>query len=415
MFADSRVWLGDEHAASIDAKRPWDLRCRYTDTILNRIATNSPFISCSLPVGRSKQNAGPWATGLLPEGSHLQALAARAKAPTNYTADLLGCYGRDIAGAYTITAGEPPEPRRWALERYTAGELAADLRNSATEPGFAIRDDSELLLAGLQNKLLVVRTGPNEWARPINGHPSTHIMKLDDPKRPGLTAAEHACLLIAKAVGLTTVNAEMIDVDGLAILVVDRYDRTVNDDGTLRRIHQEDACQALGTNLDAGRGRGKYQTAGGPSYAEIAELVRAHSARSKDELAELLRLAAFTSIIGNADGHGKNISFLIDTERGTITLAPAYDTVPTALWPELRNTQAMSVAGKFSVAASFDDLVTEGASWGLTRAEASDTVEQLAGAVADAVADLGHREDLVNLVAGRATDLLRDSKLNPCS
>lgn len=402
------VWLDDEHAASIDAKRPWDLRCRYTDTIINRLPTNSPFISCSLPVSRGKEIASWWASGLLPEGAHLQALATRAKVPTNYTADLLARYGRDIAGAFTITTGEPPEPRRWALEPYTPDELAADLRNSATEPGFAIRDDSELSLAGLQNKLLVVRTGPNQWARPLNGHPSTHIMKLDDPKRPGLTAAEHSCLMMAKAVGLTTVNAEMIDVDGLPILVVDRFDRTVNADGTVRRIHQEDACQALGINLGAGQGRGKYQTAGGPSYANIAELLRAHSARSKDELAQLLRLAAFTSIIGNADGHGKNISFLIDTDTGTITLAPAYDTVPTALWPELRNTQAMSAAGNYSIASSFDDLVTEGMSWGLTRGEASDTVEQLANAVAHAAADLGDRKDLVDLVAGRATALLHD-------
>ena len=263
------------HAASIDAKRPWDLRCRYTDTIINRVPTNSPFISCSLPVSRGKENASWWASGLLPEGAHLQALATRAKVPTNYTADLLARYGRDIAGAFTITTGEPPEPQRWALEPYTADGLAADLRNSATEPGFATRDDSELSLAGLQNKLLVVRVGPNEWARPLNGHPSTHIMKLDDPKRPGLTAAEHACLLMAKAVGLTTINAEMIDVDGLPILVVDRYDRSISADGSMRHVHQEDACQALGTNLDAGHGRGKYQTAGGPSYADIAELLRA--------------------------------------------------------------------------------------------------------------------------------------------
>ena len=58
------------------------------------------------------------------------------------------------------------------------------------------------------------------------------------------------------------------------------------------------------------------------------------------------------------------------------------------------------------MASSFDDLVTEGASWGLTQREASDTIEQLANAVVDAVADLGRPGDLVDLIAGRATDLL---------
>lgn len=404
------VWLDDEHIASIEAKRPWELRCRYSDQIIDRIQSNSPFISCSLPVARGKQNANWWAQGLLSEGAHLQALATRAKVPTNYTADLLARYGRDIAGAFTITTGAPPEPQRWALETYTDAELAADLRNSATEPGFALREDSELSLAGLQNKLLVVRTGPNQWARPLNGHPSTHIMKLDDPKRPGLTGAEHACLVLAKAVGLSTIDAELIEIDGMPILTVQRYDRSVSDDGSIHRIHQEDACQALGVNLDAGQGRGKYQTAGGPSYAAIAGLLHEHSDRLyKEELTQLLRLAAFTSIIGNADGHGKNVSFLIDTDAGTISLAPAYDTVPTALWLEMRNTQAMSVAGKFSVAASFDDLVVEGTSWGLSRSDASEAVADLAAALRDAAASLDERDDVAELVVGRAFEMIRNS------
>lgn len=397
------VWLGDEHVASIEAKRPWDLRSRYSPSVVDRIPTNSPFLSCSLPVSRSKGDASFWGRGILPEGAHLQALATRAKVPTNYTADLLARYGRDIAGAFTITAGPPPEPTRWAVEEYTDDELATDLRNAATEPGFATRDDSELSLAGVQNKLLVVRTPQGGWARPLHGHPSTHIMKLDDPRRPGLIEAEHSALVLAAAVGLTTITPEFIHVDGLPILVVDRFDRARSDDGTIHRIHQEDACQALGVHLDAGGGRGKYQDAGGPTYAAIAALLRAHSGQPfTQELGQLLRLAAFTSMIGNADGHGKNISFLIDTDDGTISLAPAYDTVPTALWPELRRTQAMTIAGTYSVAASFDDLVIEGASWGLSRARAADIVATFAEEVIAAAASLPIRADVAALATERA-------------
>ena len=92
--------------------------------------------------------------GLLPEGAHLLAVATTARVPTNYYADLLARYGRDIAGAFTISVGEPDE-RRWAVEPDDDEHLAAELRSVAESPGFAIRDDSELSIAGLQNKLLV--------------------------------------------------------------------------------------------------------------------------------------------------------------------------------------------------------------------------------------------------------------------
>jgi drug/metabolite transporter (DMT)-like permease len=56
----------------------------------------------------------------------------------------------------------------------------------------------------------------------------------------------------------------------------------------------------------------------------------------------LLERAVFTVVIGDADAHGKNVSLLHPTP-GRISLAPLYDTVPTALWPSLRPTAAMLV------------------------------------------------------------------------
>lgn len=115
---------------------------------------NRPLLSCSLPVTRQSASATPWVRGLLPEGNHLLALATRAKVPTNYYADLLERYGRDIAGAFSISE-HAPEPRTWAVDPYNDDELVEDLRLVLDAPGFAVRDDSELSIAGLQNKLLV--------------------------------------------------------------------------------------------------------------------------------------------------------------------------------------------------------------------------------------------------------------------
>ena len=49
-------------------------------------------------------------------------------------------------------------------------------------------------------------------------------------------------------------------------------------------------------------------------------------------------------VIGNADGHGKNLAFL-HRSPGVISLAPLYDTVPTVLFPGLTIDAAMSIGG----------------------------------------------------------------------
>jgi HipA-like protein len=108
------VWLQDRRVATLTAKKPWDLRCRYEPDVLTESLANRPLLSCSLPVIRQPGLATPWIRGLLPEGNHLLALATQAKVPTNYYADLLGRYGRDIAGAFSIGT-DHPELRRWAI------------------------------------------------------------------------------------------------------------------------------------------------------------------------------------------------------------------------------------------------------------------------------------------------------------
>lgn len=51
--------------------------------------------------------------------------------------------------------------------------------------------------------------------------------------------------------------------------MVERYDRLPVGDGRVRRIHQEDMCQALGLQPTA-----KYQSDGGPSPEQIIALLR---------------------------------------------------------------------------------------------------------------------------------------------
>jgi serine/threonine-protein kinase HipA len=402
------VWLEDKLIANLEAKKPWDLRCRYERDVVSALGANRPLLSCSLPTTLASAVATPWVRGLLPEGNHLLALATRAKVPTNYYAELLARYGRDIAGAFTISA-QPPEPRRWDIEPYDDYQLVEELRGVSEAPGFAVRDDSELSIAGLQNKLLVTALPGGRWGRPRNGQPSTHIMKVADGRHQGLLAAEHACMQLAGAVGLSTVHTDLVSFDEVEVLVVERYDRRVNTaTGAIRRIHQEDACQALAKNIDANQGRGKYEQFGGPSFANIAKLIdlygtpvgtpvgtggphlrfassptgefisdrQAGSGTPASDLNRLLQIAVFTFLIGNADAHGKNLSFLLDTNTGAMQLAPLYDTVPTALWPNLRARLAMSINGKF-MNPTYDDFLKEGHHWGLGEAAAGAAIDRV--------------------------------------
>jgi serine/threonine-protein kinase HipA len=382
------VWLDGVKVATLEAKKPWDLRCRYEPELMASGQANRPLLSCSLPVTRQSAAATPWVRGLLPEGNHLLALATRARVPTNYYADLLDRYGRDIAGAFTISS-DTPEPRKWTLEPYTDSELVEELRLVLDAPGFAVRDDSELSIAGMQNKLLVTSLGNGRWARPCNGHPSTHIMKLSDGRHAGLLAAEHACMQLAKAVGLTSVTTELGLFDGIETLIVERYDRKINPEtGSIQRIHQEDTCQALGINIEANQGRGKYERFGGPSFAAIAELLDRYGDPAND-LRKLLRIVVFTAITGNADAHGKNISVLIDTDTGHVALAPLYDTVPTVLWPQLRTESAMSVNGSYGPP-SFEDFAGEAGRWGMPSSVAEQVVEEMLVGISDALELCAH-------------------------
>lgn len=396
-----RCWWGDTHVADFVAKRGWDLRCTYTKASLERWPGNLPVLSCSLPLQARPQQASAFLRGLLPEGAHLQAMASLAGVATNDTHGLLARFGRETAGALVLLAGDdPPDRSAWAVERYADDHLDAEV--AGLGPGLGVREDTELSLAGLQNKLLLVETDDG-WGRPVNGHPSTHILKVDDERFPGLVAAEGAALALARELGLGDLDPTLATIGGIECLIVARYDRVVGADGAIDRVHQEDACQALGVLPDADRGSGKYEASGGPTFAQIASILRRYSADPNGELDRLVRVVTFTSIIGNADGHGKNLSFLYPTP-GVPTLAPLYDTVPTVLWPKLRSSAAMSVAG----VTDFDHIdlntvVREAEGWGVHGDRARSVAAETASRALHAAGGLGHDwvDELVTYSAER--------------
>lgn len=71
--------------------------------------------------------------------------------------------------------------------------------------------------------------------------------------------------------------------------------------------------------------------------------MRDHSVAPLDDVDALVRWLAFDAIVGNADGHAKNLSLV---RRDGVRLAPFYDLVCTRSHESLARRLAMSIGGE---------------------------------------------------------------------
>ena len=84
-----------------------------------------------------------------------------------------------------------------------------DLVDGLDDNPLAITDESDLSLPGVQDKMLLIALGDGQWARPLHGRPSTHILKRDHLRHTGIVAAELDGLRLARHIGLTTIDASV--------------------------------------------------------------------------------------------------------------------------------------------------------------------------------------------------------------
>ena len=163
-------------------------------------------------------------------------------------------------------------------------------------------------------------------------------------------------MTLAKAVGLNVPEVTLLENQDQWLYLISRYDRELNQRGDLHRLHQEDFCQALGIMPDT-----KYEKEGGPSIADCFHLVKQYSISPAADQLQLLQWVVFSYLIGNADAHGKNVSLLL-TQQGP-RLAPFYDLMSTAIYPELSERPAMKIGGedrpKWIIVRSWEQLAQE--------------------------------------------------------
>ena len=231
-------------------------------------------------------------------------------------------------------------------------------------------------LAGVQTKLAVAVDNTGRVCIPMNGSPSTHILKPAAPRLSGSVQNEAFCLTLARRMKIPTLKITTGQAGKRAYLLAQRYDRMCAD-GRWRRLHQEDYCQAVGIPPSA-----KYESnqtgIPGPTLKDMFEVTRWHMPPT--DIVRLLDMVVVNVLVCNTDAHAKNYSIMI---RGNgASLAPLYDVMCGEAWENVTKNLAQKIAGK-----TRGDYLT-GRDWqlfahecGLNPKQVIDRVETLAESV----------------------------------
>lgn len=398
------VWFEAARVGSLRQAPDGAMEFRYDPTWL---ANPAAFpVTSALPLSdRVWKGASAYAAfdNLLPdaEGELRARIAERTAARGSDAYALLSALGRDCVGALQfLPEGEVPGLSDMAARPIDDEEIARMLRGLAAAPlGLDQDDDFRISIAGAQEKTaLLYRDG--RWWKPLGGTPTSHILKtpmgvLPGPDQIDLTDSvenEAWCLRLAHEIGLPVAKARIGAFGDAKALIVDRFDRRW-ENGVLRRLPQEDLCQALGMPSAL-----KYQRSGGPGMRDILR----HMQESDDPASDrrmFLKAQIFFLLIGATDGHAKNFSLALGAQ-GRFRLSPLYDILSLAPVIDAGRLQRR----RFRLAMSFDrhygvdeilprhieaEAVAGGLPYGVALSLLRETCEAMPAALERAHADLG--------------------------
>ncbi|HCE1978770.1 TPA: type II toxin-antitoxin system HipA family toxin [Vibrio parahaemolyticus] len=292
-------------------------------------------ISLSLPLQHQPHKGDPVANyfdNLLPDlTSTRKNIQRRYSTDSTNTLDLLHAIGRDCVGSLSLlpenevqnclasTRLEPLSVRN-LHNIFTAHEYQFPL-------GMSNKHDFRFTISGAQEKTALLKI-KNDWFLPSLDYPSTHILKfpigfIQQPAATldmtGSVENEYFCIKLAEAMGFQVPKIEILEVEGMKALVIERFDRHCSQDGkSLIRLAQEDMCQVF--SLPS---RLKYQSDGGVGIKEIMQILR-RSRCADNDCDNFMRFQVFQWLIGATDGHAKNFSIFIEA-NGAYRLTPFYD------------------------------------------------------------------------------------------
>lgn len=287
----------------------------------------------------------PYLWGLLPEDPAARRSAAvEAGASPNNPFALLGVIGLDCPGAVQFCQPGADALREERLVPASDAQIARRL-SEGRSGGHSWRTENERWSLGGQQSKFALRFEDGRWFSCEGAAATTHIFKSGVAGLGHQALNEYICMRLAASLGIPAAGVEYREFEGEPAVIVERYDRR-REGGVVRRLHQEDLCQALGC-LPAN----KYASDGGPCCADALGLLASSGATAQANAAGFLQMLFFNYLVGATDAHAKNYSILLD-EGGAHRLAPMYDVasiapyVEPSRWKARPPKLAMSVGGE---------------------------------------------------------------------
>lgn len=242
-------------------------------------------LSCGVPLVEQDMYYHPKCAKRIFDSLHIPAL--------NYTQDELNALAKDTVLSRISVPGVQPK-------------LSLHLEHGNP------RSNSRLTLVGLEGN---------------------YILKPQTPQWKHLPEAEHFCMLLARACGVSTAEFGLIPLkSGELAYITRRMDREGG-----RMLHMEDFCQIL-NKVTAQKYNG--------SMEQVGKALRKYSDAPGLDAVRLFELTVFCFLTGNSDMHLKNFS-LLRKEKGACELSPAYDLVPVKIiMPADTEELALTLNGK---------------------------------------------------------------------
>jgi serine/threonine-protein kinase HipA len=335
------VYLLNDLVGKLKQGKSGELSFSYSKNWLN--SDQSKPLSHSLPLQQnafSQKECVGFFNGILPEELSRKIIAKNLGISYRNDYAMLSAIGGECAGAVTFIAeNKEISTDNIQYKEVSSKELSTIIKDLPLRPMMAGEDGIRLSLAGAQDKLSI-HISNTGFGIPIDSAPSTHILKPAISRLEDTVQNEALCMKLAKLIGLPTADVEVLKIKDTEVLAVKRYDRELVEGGTVKRLHQEDFCQALGIISEL-----KYQNEGGVSIKQSFDLLRASSAVPVIDLMNLLDGIIYNFLIGNNDAHGKNFSLLY--ENNQTRLAPFYDLLCTVYYPNLAQKMAMKIGNKY--------------------------------------------------------------------
>ena len=308
-------------------------------------------LSVSLPLIRDAfqdATARPFFSGLLPDDKIRHDLARYLGVSEKNPFALIEAVGGECAGAVAFYPEGKKPPLIDSIEPEVLGDqkLQKILDLLKRRPLLAGEEGIRLSLAGAQDKIAVGfiankdNLGGSKIVLMKGDAPTSHILKPLIEKVKDSAHNEFFCLKLAGKLGISVVNADIKFAGETSYLLIERYDRVWDSEGRLQRLHQEDFCQALSIPPEQ-----KYEREGGPGIAACLALLERSSVQPAVDRQRFIKILIFNYLIGNADSHGKNFSLL--HSGGKPRLAPAYDLMSTAVYPDVQKKLAMKIGGEY--------------------------------------------------------------------